>query len=192
MSCDNKLSADIIFDCANKPKRGLDGNKAVLINFDDIDRAASTVSGATITDIVLKSGKSGFDATWYKDLANVNSAFAPNTEDIDGFTHSFLCRLPNSSAENAERAAEISQGRFIAVVETRFKGTDNADAFKVYGWEDGLKLSEMTNASNENSGSTPYTIATEEGDSEEYPYQIFLETDYATSKATFDTKFATV
>jgi hypothetical protein len=191
-NCAPKLTADILFDCADKSKRGLDGGKAVLINFEDIDKAASTVAGAVISDLVTKSGTSGFAAEWFKDLASVNSSFAPSTEDIDGFIHNFLCRIPNASADNAERARELAQGRFVIVVETRYKGALSAEAFKVFGWENGLKLSEMTYNTLENSGSIPYTAATEDGDVESYPYNVFLETDYATSKATFDSLFATV
>lgn len=191
-NCAPKLTADVLFDCADKPKKGLDGGRAVIINFEDIDRAGSTEALAVISDLVLNAGTTGFAAEWFKDLASVNSAFAPNTEDIDGFLHNFLCRISSSSAENAERARELSQGRFVVVVETRYKGTANAEAFKVMGWENGVKLSELTWNTIENSGSVPYIVATEEGDVESYPYNVFLETDYATSKATFDALFATV
>jgi hypothetical protein len=191
-NCAPKITADMIYDCADKSKKGLDGGKAVIINWDDIDKAGSTESGATISDLVLASGTSGFAAEWFKDLASVNSAFAPSTEDVDGFLHNFLTRIANSSAANAERARELSQGRFVIVVETRYKGALSAEAFKVLGWESGLKLSEMVYSTLENSGAIPYTAATEEGDTEQYPYNVFLETDYATSKATFDSLFATV
>ena len=189
-NCAPKITADMIYDCADKPKKGLDGGRAVVLNWDDIDRAGSTVAGATISDLILLAGLTGFAAEWFKDLASANSAFAPNTEDVDGFLHNFLCRIPTSSADNAERARELSQGRFVIVVETRYKGALNAEAFKVLGWESGLKLSEMTWNTLENSGSIPYTAATEEGDTESYPYNVFLETDYATSKATFEALFA--
>jgi len=191
-NCAPKLTADILHDCAVKSVKGLDGGKAVIINWDDIDKASSVVAGATISDLVTLSGTSGYAAEWFKDLASVNSSFAPSTEDVDGFIHNFLCRIPNASADNAERAQELAQGRFVIVVETRFKGTDNAEAFKVLGWECGLKLSEMTWNTLENSASLLYTATTEDGDYESYPYQVFLETDYATSKATFDSLFATV
>lgn len=190
-NCDPKLTADMLFDCADKSKKGLDGGRAVAINWDDIDRAASTEADATISDLVLKSGTSGFAAEWFKDLASANSAFSPNTEDVDGFLHNFLCRIQNSSADNAQRAAELAQGRFVFVVETKYKGAASAEAFKVLGWETGVKLSELTWNTLENSGAMLYTVATEEGDFETYPYNVFLETDYATSKATFDSLFAT-
>lgn len=190
MACIDKLAEDILNDCVDVGKKGLDSRKAVLINIDDIDRAATTLTGATITALTLKAGTKGFNCEFYKELASVNSAFAPSTEDVDGFLHNFLCRLPTSSAVNAERAKEIANGRFVAVVETRYKGVDQKDAFKVYGIENGLKLAEMTNDSLANSGASLFTVSTEEGDVEQYPYNIYLDTDYATSKADFDAAFA--
>jgi len=50
----------------------------------------------------------------------------------------------------------------------------------------------MTENTLEKSGSILFTLGTEDGDTEEYPYNIFLETDYATSAATFATLFAPV
>lgn len=193
MDCRRKVTENLLFECADAPKKGIDGGKGVLINWEDIDRTASTTSGSIITDIVLKNGASGVSVQWYKDLASANSAFAPSTEDVDGFTHNFLSRLANSSAKSADRANELKGGRFVMVYETKYKGVDNKDALKVAGWENGLKLSEMTNNTLENSGATLFTLATEEGDFEQYPYQVFLEgDDYETSKATYDALFASV
>lgn len=193
MTCGNKkLLEDLLYSCADKARQGIDGGNAVLINWEDIDFAGSTVDGAIITDLVLKAGLTGFAFQWYKDLASANSAYTPNTDAADGFTQSFLGRLATTTAEHAEVANILKNGRFVVVYESRYKGLLQEDAFKVRGFEVGLKLSELVENTLENSGSILFTLATEEGDSEEYPYQIFLETDYATSKATFDAKFATV
>lgn len=191
-NCDPKVTTDLLFICADKPIKGLAGSKGVLINIADIDRSGSTEVKSIISDLVLLSGKTGYQVEWYKDLASGNSAFAPSTEDIDGFLHNFLSRLSNSSAENADRANELKNGRFVMVVETKYKGVDNAEAFKVYGWKNGMKLAEMVNSTAENSGASLYTLSTEEGDVEDYPYMIFLEVDYATSKATYDALFVQV
>lgn len=192
MACTKKLTVDILYDCADKPKKGIDGGKAVIINWDDIDFAASTVLGGKITALTLKSGTSGIALEWYKELASSNSSFAPNTEDVDGFLHNFLGRMGTTTVEHTERANELKNGRFIVVYESKYKGVGMEDAFKVRGWENGMKLSEMTENTLENSGSILFTLATEEGDTEEYPYHVLLETDYATTKASFDSLFAVV
>lgn len=193
MACsDKKVTIGLLFDCTDAPKRGIDGGKGVLINWDDIDRTASVVAGAKITDLVLKAGTSGLAVEWYKDLASANSSFVPSTENFDGFIHNFLTRLSNSSAANAERANELKGGRFVMVYQTKYKGVANAEAFKVAGWDNGLKLSEMTTNTLENSGASLFTLSTEEGDVEQYPYNVFFETSFAVSLATFETLFAPV
>lgn len=192
MACNKKVTANILFDCADAPIKGLDGQKAVLINYDDIDWAALAMSGATITDLATKSGTAGFLVEWYKELGSVATTYAANAEDVDGFAHSFNCRIPVSTADAAERANELKNGRFVVVVETTYKGAGQASAFKVYGIDAGLELSAFDGNSNENSGSYPFTLSTREGTTERYPYSIFLETDYAASKASFDSLFATV
>lgn len=191
-NCAPKLTEDILFDCADKSKKGIAGGKAVLINFDDIDRSGSTVSGSVISDLVLSSGTTGFALEWYKELASSNSSYSPSTDDYDGFLQNFLCRMGVPSADVAERSRELKEGRFIVVYELRYKGALSAEAFNVLGWENGLKLSELTWSTLENSASVLFTLGTEDGDFEEYPFMKFLETDYATSKATFDSLFAIV
>jgi hypothetical protein len=190
MTCNSKITSDLLYACADAPKKGIDGGKAVLINWDDIDLAGSTLTGALITDLVLKSGTTGFALEWYKDLASANSAFAPSTDDVDGFLHSFLARLGTTTAEHADVAEILKNGRFIIVYESKYKGVDSDDAFKVRGWDSGMRLSEMTENTLENSGSILFTLATEEGDVEKYPFHVFLETSYTVSKATFDSLFA--
>jgi len=192
MACNKKVTNDILFDCADAPKKGIDGGKAVLINWDDIDFAGSTKAGSKITELALKAGTTGIAVEWYKDLASSNSSFAPSTENVDGFLHSFLARIGTTTAEHAETANELKNGRFVVVYESKYKGLLNVEAFKVRGWDCGMKLSEMTENTLENSGSILFTLATEEGDVEQYPYNVFLETSYVVSKATFDALFAVV
>lgn len=192
MACNKKITADIAFDCLDAPVKGLDGSKAVLINYDDVDFSASTMTDGAVTALVLKSGAIGYDISWYKELGSTASAYASNTEDVDGFTHSFLARLANSSTANAKAANELKNGRFMVVVETSYKGVGQAEAFKVYGFDSGMELSEMTQSSNENSGSMLFTLATREGTVERYPYAVYFDTDYATTKAEFDEKFTAV
>jgi hypothetical protein len=187
MACNKKITADILFDCADAPLKGLDGGKAVILNYDDVDFVASVQSGATITDLVALAV--GFDVNWYKELASTAVTFSPNTEDVDGFSHSFACRLATSDALNAERANELKNGRFIVVVKTAYKGAANAEAFKVYGWDSGLELSQLDGNSNENGGSLLFTLSTREGTVEKYPYNILLETNFATTETAFDAKF---
>ena len=190
--CKTKLSGDLLFDCLDKPMKGLAGSRGVIVNWSDLDLTALTQSGATISSLALMNGATGFKLEWFKELASTNSEYIKSSEDVDGFSHSFLCRLSTSTASNAERAAELKDGRFVMIVETEYKGVENLDAFKVYGIRAGMELSEMSGNSNENSGSLLYTLSTREGTFENYLYSVFSEGAYATSKAAFDSLFAVV
>lgn len=186
-----KLSADVDFSTGERPIKGVDGD-AILINYNDIDFSGTTVSGSTVSTLTLKSGSTGFKLSWYKELASGQAAFTPNSEDIDGFSQSFLARLATTTADNSERAKELSQGRFVVVYESRFGGVSGESKIKVLGLDTGLELSELTQNTNENSGSILFTLATKEGTYEEHPYRIYLNTDYATSKTDLEAAFTSV
>ena len=192
MACNKKITADIAYDCLDAPLKGLDGSKAVLINYDDVDFSASTMADGAVSALVLKAGTIGYDISWYKELGSVTSSYAANAEDVDGFSHSFIARLSNSSTANSLAANELKNGRFLVVVETSYKGVAQAEAFKVYGFDSGMELSEMTQSSNENSGSILFTLATREGTVERFPFGVYFDTDYATTKAEFDGKFTAI
>jgi hypothetical protein len=188
-NCLDKLTSDMLFDCADRSKKGLDAGKVVFINREDVDWVNTTIVDGKITNLQLLSGKSGFNGEFYKQLASGTATYVPSTDDVDGYTQSFLCRLQSSSDASSTQAAELAGGKFLVVMETTYKGTSNLDAFKVLGYEVGLTLTELEWNTTENSGALVYTCATEEGAFESRPYNILLMTDYATTKASFDTKF---
>lgn len=191
MSCINKLTANISYDCSseNRAKSGLE-TKAVIINAVDIDKTALTQSGSTVTNLSLLSGTTGFSISWIRQLGSTGSEVVLNDSGLDSFSHSFACRVFGQSAEDAERIKELLEGEFVLVVETKFKGTSNADAYKIFGLENGLKMAEGSFTSLENDGSFVFTLKSQEGFGESYPYKIFLETNYSTTKAKFDALFA--
>jgi len=193
MDCISKLTANISYDCtpAGRAKAGLE-TKAVLINKSDIDLTALTSSGATVTNLSLVSGSTGFKIDWAKQLGNTASEFAANDSGVDTFTHSFACRVFGQSAADAERVRELSAGEFVVVVESKWKGANNASAFKVFGIENGLKMSEGSFTSLENDGSFLFTLSSVEGFGETYPFQVYSETSYTATKAKFDGLFTTV
>ena len=192
MACNKLITADILYDCDNTPIKGLDGQRAVLINMADIDFTATTQANGICSALTLKAASVGKTLEWYKELGSVAAAYSPNAEDTDGFTHSFIGRLPVTSAANALAAAELKNGRFVVVVETSYKGTANVDAFKIYGLDTGLELSEMTQSSNENSGSLLFTLSTREGTYEKFPYVIYQDLDYTTAAAEFAANFTSI
>lgn len=191
MSCIEKLSHNITYGCNTSypAQGGLDGGKAVLINRSDIDVTSLTRSGATITNLSLVSGATAYEISFVKQLSNTANEFTVN-DGLDTFTHSFIGRVYTQSATDAEIITQLSKGEFVAVVETKWKGANAADAFKVYGITNGLKMSEGSQTSLENDGSYLFTLSSVENFGEPYPYNVYLETNYTTTKAKVDNLFA--
>jgi hypothetical protein len=191
MGCINKLTAAVSYDCtnvANRAKSGLEA-KAVLINKSDIDLTTLTQSGATVTSMLLTSGKTGFDVSWIKQLGTSAAEFSVN-DGFDTFQQSFACRVFGSGAADAKLIKELAEAEFVLVYETKYKGAGNSDSYKVFGLENGLKMSEGSFTSNENDGSFLFTLASLEGFGERYPYQIYAGASYSAATIKFNANFA--
>lgn len=192
MSCINKLTANISYDCSttNRAKGGLE-EKAVLINISDIDLSALTMSGSTITNLTLKSGATGYEITTIKQLNSIASEFSVN-DGLDTYLQSFSGRVFGQGAADVEVIKQLSKGNFVVVVETKYKGTGSVDAYKVLGAENGLKMSEGSFTSLENDGSFLFTLSSVENFGESDPYKLYLETSYTATKTKFDNLFLAV
>lgn len=187
MECISKLTANITYNCsqAERAKAGLE-TKAVIINRADLDLTALTTSGASVTNISLVAGATGYSIDWIKQLGSGTSAFAANDSGIDTHTQGFACRVFGQGADDAERIKELGNGEFVVIVETKWKGTNNSEAFKVFGLENGLRMSEGSYSTLENDGSYVFTLSSTEGFGETYPYQVWKEGTYAVLKAKFN------
>ena len=96
------------------------------------------------------------------------------------------------SAANKKSLSEISSGsKYVVVVEKKWKGVSQADAFEVLGWDAGMTISEMTWNTKESDGIIKFAVSSEDGYEEPDMTRNVLETDYATTKTAFDAKFAT-
>jgi hypothetical protein len=166
----------------------------LLINFDDIDRTTTTISGVNrilMTNLQLKAGKIAYLFTGVKQTNAKNYALVPKDNNVDKYTHGFTGTVFNPSVENKLQVANLSLGgKYVVVVEQLWKGEDNEDAFEVLGYFTGLKLNEATNNSNENDNTIALVLGSEEGFEEPSLPHNLLETDYATTKVAFDNLFA--
>ena len=195
LNCEDKLSADIIKDCDNAPKAGIEVN-AVFINFDDIDRGASTLdvtNDLIITSLATLSGTSGYNIEGIKQVNGVSFELVKKEESFDAYKHMFAGVVLAPSAANKALLKEIaSGGRYVIVVEKKWKGIDQEDAFEVLGWDSGLEISTAVWNSKESDGVIKFEVASADGYEEPDMTRNLLETDYATTKTAFVNKFATV
>ena len=117
----------------------------------------------------------------------------PKEETYDGYKHLFSGVLLNPSAANkAALKALSSSSRYVIVVEKKWKGVDQADAFEVLGWKAGLKIASSVYDSKESDGVIKFELASADGYEEPDMTLNLLETDYATTQTAFINKFATV
>ena len=190
--CTGKITADFVLDCDFLPVGGLTTN-AILINFDDIDRSTTTISGTNrllMTNLALKATKTGYLFTGVKQTNSKSYALVPKDTNVDKFSHTFKGSIFNPSVENKLQAANLALGsKYVVVIEQLWKGENNKDAFEVLGYQSGLILTELTNGSTENDNTILITLSSLDGYEEPSLPHNLLETDYATTATAFGNKF---
>lgn len=187
---------DLTYNCDNKAIGGIT-QTVKLINRCDLNLADWTVSRAgtptTCANNVKYVGTDPITANAVtvqgipgKRLLNFTFA-SSNTEFGWYFTHALNLFAQGLSQQVLCNIRDFSAGaEVVAIVEQNFKGEDNLDAFVVLGWDAGLKLGDMTFDANANNGNTILPITSLDPDLEPYPPLTLLMTDYATTKAFFD------
>ena len=192
LNCEEKLAADIEKDCDNKPKGGIEVN-VVIINMDDVDKSTSTTDAVDrITNLSTFSGTSGFSLEGIKQVNGASFELIKNEEGFDKYNHVFAGVILNPSAENKKSLSNIaSGGRYVVVIEKKWKGIDQDDAFEVLGWDTGMVISTVVWNTKEADGVIKFELASEATFEENELPRNNLETNYATTKVAFDAKYAT-
>jgi hypothetical protein len=192
MACDGLLSADILFDCDNPPVGGIEVN-VLLVNSADIDRASVTFDPTNkikMTNFQLKAAKTGFVIQGVKQVQKANSELVVKETGVNKHKHTFTGIALNCSAANKLQLQNMSEnGSLVAIVETKWKGEANADAFTVLGYSAGLEMATMTWGTAENDGSIMFTLASLANYEEPTLPLTLLETSYALTKTAFDNAF---
>jgi hypothetical protein len=192
VDCTSGLTEDILFDCLNAPVGGIEQD-VVLINKKDIDVVATTTDATNrvkITNLQLKPGKTGYKLTGVKQSNGKSWELVKKENAPDKFKHTFKGVIFNPSAENKQQADNLAQGgSYIAVIEQKWKGASNADAFEVLGVASGMELSTMTNNSAENDNMIVFELSSVDGFEEPTMPKTLLEVSYAATKTAFDNNF---
>ena len=192
-SCDGLLTEDILFDCDNAMVGGIEVN-VLLFNHKDIDKVATTfdaVKKTKITNFALKAGKTGILFQGVKQVNALKMELVKKEIGQDKFKHTFAGVILNLSTENKDRLLEMSQGGlYAAMVELKWKGANNAEAFQLGGFDSGLELMVSTWSTGENDGTVAIELGSKEGYEESKPVLTVLETDYTTTATAFSNKFA--
>lgn len=192
MACNGLMDGDILFDCDYGTVAGIEVN-VVLVNRSQVDVTATTydVSNKVLmTNFALQSGNTGYTFQGVKQVNSTAFELVKKDTGADKYKHTFNGIILNLSAENKLQLQQMGEGgKYVAIVEKKWKGEDSEDAFDVYGIDSGLELNASTYNSNENDGTA--TIELSSADTYEEPKLpcTLLMTDYATTKIAFDSKF---
>ena len=194
INCDELLTGAISKNCDEKPQAGIEVD-VVIINYDDIDFANTTFDGTNdllITNLATNSGTTGYFIEGIKQTQGASFELVKKEESFDGYKHKFEGVILDPSLENKQRLSEISAGgRFVVVVEKKWKGVDDEDAFEVLCWNAGMEIETVIWNSKEADGIIKFSLASVDGFEETKMTYNLLETDYATTKIAFDGFFAT-
>lgn len=187
------LDADFVLNCDDRAKGGLESD-ILLFNRDDVDFDSITYDATNsniVTNFQLKTGKTGYLLQGVKQVNSTAWELVTQEFSFNTYKHTLNGTILTPSASNKEQAEKISSGgRYVALVNRKYKGVSNEDAFEILGLECGLESETMTYGSGENNGVITFVLSSVEGEEETSIPKTVLETDYATTLTAFEAKFA--
>lgn len=148
-ACDFKLAQDIAGLCESPQIAGLK-NIGYIINYDDIDWDTLTKNESNpniIETLLLQSGKRA-----YKVIVPGNTPFTGTQAALatgtyrNKFTKTASIVVLNSGPDVSKNIIDqLANGRFVFIFENKYQGEDKKNTFEIYGLEQGLSATEMTN-----------------------------------------------
>ena len=148
MNCGNISNNLVLAACANS-LAAIEAD-IVLINFDDVDRDSSTVSDGVLSSLVLKSSKYGYRYTSHKNAFEATVALNKGTY-INSFVHGAVVRVFTKTQDAKDELNKLANGKVIAIVKNSDSQNDETK-YEVYGWENGLVMSDLQAASTDADG----------------------------------------
>ncbi len=144
-TCDYALAQDISVQCDNPQILGLK-NTGWLINYDDIDWDTLAQTDNVVTKLALLQGRA------YKVVVPGKTPFTGTQTALttgtylNKFTKTAAIVVLDSGPDVSKNVIDqLANGRFVFIFENKYRGKDDKNTFEVYGLEQGLTASEMTN-----------------------------------------------
>lgn len=132
-------------DCKQTPAKGFE-SQAILINRADVDFGNVTLSEThpnVVTALGLAEGKKGFEVHQLGAQPFSGSSQSLSAGPYyNGVNKNLVVAVINNDRDVQSGFADpLLNGQFIAIVERKDKGKDNASAFEILGYHNGLRLS---------------------------------------------------
>lgn len=188
------ITENLELDC-DKPLQGGTRDKMVLMNYDDWINAVITpnVTNSNVYEsIVLASGTIGYKVEGQNNSNTPKPTFKRG-KYTGAFDHEVKFLVFTIDPATKVQIEKMAKGRLVAIVENNHKGTAGESSFEVYGAGAGLIVPDggitRDPVSTDDQGAYQVTLKSSEVSLEaKLPASIFL-TDYATSKAIFDSLY---
>lgn len=187
-ACGGSLSANLDMDCANPRVIGYE-DVALIFNRDDIDWASVTTDASNpriVTAWAVKTGKKPY--VIYNPRINpdsfngTNNTFNQEANNYDKTVQFYYEGIGGDAAKNV--VEPLKAGRYIIMLQRKDHAGDGS--FPLVGFQAGLTATAQVQ--DEENGYWLMTMTCKESMAE----VSFFDTDYATTKAAFDTLLATV
>ena len=147
MDC-SKITAGLVAgECDKQPIAGTAG-RVILLNYADIDKAASIMADNVLSEIHLKGAAKGYAYESLDDTTTGEFSLNKGTY-FSNWQHDVTLRIFAKTAESKDFVNSLRAARVVAIVENHDTTNGGAVKYEVYGWDSGLEL-------NEGTGSTEY------------------------------------
>lgn len=148
-ACDYKLAQNIGASCDNPIVQGLK-NKGYIMNYDDIDFDSvqrDSDNNLIVTSLTLLSGKKAYSAyvPGKTPFTGTKSELSTGTY-ANKFNKTASIVVLDSGPDVAKNIINnLANGKFVFIMENKYQGDDKKNTFEIYGLEQGLTASEITN-----------------------------------------------
>lgn len=145
--CDYKLAQGLEGDCSSPSIAGL-RNKGYIINFDDIDFdncEFDTSNPNLLTSLVLAAGKKAYEVyvPGKTPFTGTKKSLAAGTYK-NKFNKDVTVVILNNGPDVCNKVIDkLANGTFVIILENKFRGSDNKNAFEIYGLESGLNATAL-------------------------------------------------
>lgn len=186
-----KISAGASANC-NKPLVGGANDRLILINKEDISGVVYSASSDLIIEAITLAIASPANKAYA--FTGKNSSVDSSATLVKGrysvtYDHQTIFRIFDDGPDIREIVAQLGNGKYVAIVQNNYRGTDDKATFDVKGISVGLEATEITQDKSDadTQGAWVITLKTpDNGPKEPLPPANFFITDYATTKAAID------
>lgn len=185
------IVSDQLIDCNSTIIKGIE-QSVLLINKCDVKDYVVDKTDTThkVTALNLELTKVGFiiQGISGKSLFTGSHSLNSNDDAPDDWSHAINMRGWNLTEENLIYIRSLGKGAELVAITLDKTSSADEDKYKIYGLENGLKLTEYAQNTGENRGAFIYTLSSKDPDFETDPPLVYLESDVATTDAKYATK----